>query len=298
MGRSYFLDKDIVIDRDNNVYLVYTNFNPPGYIFALKKYIFSGKGLWKGYERNLKQYGAINLAQSSQDFNEEPCYGASFPILLKSRILIHLKPEEFARELLKRSPRDGIEEKIIQIYGDLGILNFGVTGSVLIGIQHKDSDIDIVIYGSKSAEEFISNFEGYEPDTSWPIQASKDYSIPIDMAKKIYDKRTRGIFRGIKYSFLFVDEKPRKYCEKVCTPLGEFRDTGDLEGDVNALFYPSIASFTSTNIEAKIVSYEGIYNIIMYGKRKVKVKGVLMKCDEEYSILVGDKKIGGYILPL
>jgi Uncharacterized protein conserved in archaea len=102
MGRDYFFDRDIIIDKEGNVYTILTNYNPPGYVFAYLKYVYTGKGLWKGYERIFKKYGVHNLIKINQMFTFESCYDASFPIVLLSNISRHLKPEERLQEILKK----------------------------------------------------------------------------------------------------------------------------------------------------------------------------------------------------
>jgi Uncharacterized protein conserved in archaea len=58
------LDKDAVRDLSGDYYFLITNVAPPGYLFAYRKYTYTGRGLWRGYERVLPKYGVHNLASS------------------------------------------------------------------------------------------------------------------------------------------------------------------------------------------------------------------------------------------
>lgn len=301
MGRSYFLDKDIIVDKNQSIYVVFTNYNPPGYVFAYIKYVYTDKGLWKGYERVLPYYGVKNLLKLNQRFSYEPCYDVSFPILNFSEIRYHYKPEEKFEEILKKSSNTKLEVTMLEIISKIKLnLRIGISGSILLGIHHESSDIDFVIYGKKEIEDFINNFEGFEEDKDWIFETSKNYSLPIDLVKTLYTKKIRGVYKGVKYSFLFVDDQPWKYCENVCRRVGEIELEGEMSGgDVSSLIYPSSTVFYTEKDIYKIISYEGIFNYLMYKGGKAVVKGMLMLCKNgEKLIIIGDRDVGGYIRPI
>jgi predicted nucleotidyltransferase len=294
MGRGTFLDKDAVRDLSGDYYFLITNVAPPGYLFAYRKYTYTGRGLWRGYERVLPKYGVHNLASSPQEFRWEPCYGASFPVLMRSRVRDHMRPEDAFDRLLRNERKSHLSGILFSLLEGLPSLKLGVTGSILLGIEHSDSDLDLVVYGRKGAEDFMAQFTGREPDPQWIVETSENYNLPLDAVKSIYDRRVRGVHRGVRYSFLFVREGVEKYCEQVCESRGEVRTSGELEGDVEALFYPSRALMGGYTV----ISYEGIFSTVMYGRRRVKVRGVLMSCDGERRVVIGAREVRGYVLPV
>ncbi|WP_338599869.1 nucleotidyltransferase domain-containing protein [Sulfolobus tengchongensis] len=299
MGRGYFLDRDIIIDKENNVYTVLTNYNPPGYIFAYLKYIYTGKGIWNGYERVLKRYGIHNLIKVKQKFNFESCYDASFPIVNLSNIVKHLKPEEKLQEILSRSINDEILYRLIEIVEKyIRVDKVGVTGSILLNSYHKDSDIDLIIYGCKKTLDFMETFTGFEKDYEWIYEANENYGI--DFADILYDNRRRGVYKGKRVSILFVDDRPWKYCSDVCKKVGRIKFRATISGTCEALFYPSIANVISNNIYNvnKVVSYEGIFSSALFGEREVEIEGMLMKCQNENVVIIGDIDVRGYVKPL
>lgn len=300
MGRHYFLDKDAIRDKNDNIYFVFTNYNPPGYVFAYIKYVYTGKGIWKGYERVFKYYGVKNLLKLNQKFNYEPCYDVSFPIVNISEIKKHYRPEEKFDEILRNPHNTDVENVLLEIISRINLgLKIGIGGSILLGIHHKRSDIDFIIYGRRDIEEFINNFEGFEEDKDWVFETANNYSLPIDIVRSLYTKKIRGTYKSIKYSFLFVDDKPWKYCDRICKRVKEVEIDGEVESnDINALLYPSIVTFHSGNETYKVISYEGIFNYLLYKGGKVKVKGMLMSCkNDEKAIIIGDREIGGYVRP-
>jgi len=301
MGRDYFLDKDIIIGKDFNVYMVYGNINSYGYVYAYLKYVYTGKGLWKGYERAFKFYGIHNLMKISQSFLYEPCYDVSFPIILRSVIHMHLKPECKLKQIISRT-NNRLEEIAVEIYENIGIENMGITGSLLAGISHGKSDIDFVIYGAKNSMDFMNSFKGFEKDDEWIYETQKNYKISIEVAKELYDVRVRGVYKGIKYSFLFVNPFPQKYCDKVCKRVGEGEIIADISDNSNSLFYPSVVSLSNVSIvkgeyfPKVLVSYEGIYSTLLYKAKRIFARGMIMKCnDGEIRILIGDRDVNGYV---
>ncbi|MEM0288501.1 MAG: hypothetical protein QXD10_01105 [Metallosphaera sp.] len=294
MGRNYFLDKDAVIDKEDRIGFILTNENPPGYLFGYYKYIYTGEGMWKGYTRILKYYGVHNLMTSPQTFLIEPCYGVEFPVIYRSRIKSHLIPEEGLRKLLNNERKSIFTDTLFSLAGKISITRLGVTGSLLLGIEHKKSDLDLVIYGCKGAEDFLSEFNGFEKDLDWIRETSSNYSLELGSVNTLYDVRTRGVYRGIRYSFLFVDDKPAKYCEDVCKPLGVVDVIGEIKGDCRALFYPSVAELYSKEYY-QIVSWEGIYSMVLYKGGRAKIRGLELECLNGKKILIGDRNVKGYI---
>ncbi|MEM1625924.1 MAG: nucleotidyltransferase domain-containing protein [Sulfolobaceae archaeon] len=300
MARNYVLDRDILIDVNNNIYVALTNYNPYGYYFAYLKYTYTGSGIWKGYERVYRYYGVHNLIKLNQEFMFEPCYDVSFPILRWSKIRYHLKPEEFVEKFLKKSQNNLQEEILIEVLEKIGTKGVGVTGSLLAGISHKLSDVDIIIYGCKRSMEFIESFQGFQNDNEWIVETAENYKIDISLAKLLYDNRRRGIYKGVKISILFNSGETEKYCKKICRKLGKVKFLGNIEGDCKALFYPAEALVNESNDVKvdKIISYEGIFSSALFGNKRVYVEGMLMDCEDEKIVIVGDREIRGLIRPL
>ncbi len=293
MGREYFLDKDAIIDRQGNIGFVFTNQNPPGYVFGYTKYIYTGRGLWRGYERVLKYYGVHNLVDSPQKFSVEPCYGVEFPVISLSQVRKRLYPEEGFRKILSNERKVDLAP-LFSLLDKIPNIRLGITGSYLIGIEHANSDVDMVIYGCKDAYDFLSTFQGGSPDKEWVADTARNYSLEIEEVKSLYDVRTRGIYRGMKYSFLFVDDKPHPYCRDVCFPVREVTIQGEIQGDCRSLFYPAVAELYSRDYY-EIVSWEGIYSMALFKGGLARIRGLEMNCSGRRVILVGDRRVKGSI---
>ena len=73
----------------------------------------------------------------------------------QDRVSKHFRPREGLFRIRRRSSHDAVEAQLLVLLDQLdgaglNINNFGVTGSLLIGAQNADSDIDLVVYGRES----------------------------------------------------------------------------------------------------------------------------------------------------
>ena len=300
-----FLDHDQIIDKNGKIYVVIGNQHPAGEVFAYLKYV-RGEGKWRGYERVFKKYGAFRLLSLPQDFRYDSCLGTEVPYVKRSCITRHLIPEERAMELINNSG-DEVEEDAVSIITELMKLGeIGISGSLLPKIHREFSDIDIVVYGCKStlkiADELPSSFED---DPLIINEISIDYSINEELARKIYSRIRRGKFGKRRYSITYVDDIPKRYCNKVFYSVGEGEVEVEVEGgECNSLFYPSISNISRviSNIDKKLVqviNFEGIYSYALYRGGRLKVRGLLQRDEEgNHYILIGDKRIGGYVKPI
>lgn len=70
------------------------------------------------------------------------------------KIFRHHQPKNRLQTLLCKKAQDKVEQDLLDLcdlfkQGGLNLMQVGVTGSILIGAQNKDSDIDLVLYGRK-----------------------------------------------------------------------------------------------------------------------------------------------------
>ncbi len=105
-------------------------------------------------------YGKLNTAAANALLRASyPCYlhhsarmDAVIHAVPVERIHRHHQPRERLLEILAHPTQDAIEGKLLRLLkllmdGGLALDSFGVTGSLLLGCQTLDSDIDMVIYG-------------------------------------------------------------------------------------------------------------------------------------------------------
>ena len=293
------MDRDLVIDSEGRIYTVVGNSHPAGYVYAYLKYIPGEGGPWRGYRRVLRSYGIRNVLALDQEYVLDPRYGVTFPALRRSMIRKHLLPEDKAFQILRR-PEDELEERAAQILSVIGSTEVGITGSLLVGIHHSLSDVDVLVYGCKRALEVMEGFNGFEEDREWLSEGRLTYGI--DDPTPLYSKSRRGKFNGVKYSVNFVSYTPYNppgLCEKKGEQVVRTWIQG---GDCRSLFNPAIVDLYQVKVlgGAKVkpevlVTFEGVYSTLLFRGGEFQVKGMAMECDSENIMVLGDREVGGWI---
>lgn len=174
---------------------------------------------------------------------------------------VHIVPWEQVHEVLRPAERLSeiwcTDPRIEEITGTLlegGVAmdKIGITGSFLPGLQNRDSDIDLVVYGPEwfRAREIITNAKD---DPSSSIRHLDD-----DMWKRIYNKRVpeidleefkihelrkgnRGVVGDTYFDLLFVRD-----WDQINEPLGRGRDEGHMT--IEAVVTDSQLAFDSPAI--------------------------------------------------
>jgi len=144
-----FLPKDFIQTQEGLIFAVVSYQVHEGKVGCFLRYVAEGDK-WKkiGTEQAnqlLLQHYPHYLYQSDQ-------FDATFHAVELKDIVEHHQPEKRLVSVLQREARDHIEHKLQQLvpilvrYG-ANIDELGLTGSMLINQQGKNSDIDLVVYG-------------------------------------------------------------------------------------------------------------------------------------------------------
>lgn len=137
------------------------------------------------------------------------------------RIVRHYRPRERVRGLLRDGARDPIEEKALRwlrIVSGKGLdpARIGLTGSLLIGAQTADSDLDFVVYGREFFFEArrivrVSMEEGElaVPDEAAWRDAYARRGCALDFAEYVWHERrkfNKGLCAGTKFDISLIAE--------------------------------------------------------------------------------------------
>ncbi len=326
------IDHDIIIDRDLRVHVVFGSVHPPGRIFTYVKYIphntpGSGRhGPWRfrgvSLKRVMERYSVGHVERVIREHHEEhwdPVYGSEMPSIGYLDVMLHLAPEERAYEVYI-NPRDRLEEiaselmeSVARVAG-IRLGEIGIGGSVLGSFHSVEvSDIDLLIYGCRNAEEIYwkaeeigSPLSGKELER-WVKNIAALQRVSIDVARSMYSPYRRILFRGVETTFVFPED-PRRYGDEISINTGKCVEARlEIEGgQCRALQYPArtdvARTLEITGIEARIdevVSYEGTYSPILYRGGILRVKGLaqLVIPRNIYRIAVGTRECKGYVAP-
>lgn len=329
MIRREPLDHDMIIDRDLRIHIVIGSTHPPGRVFTYVKYIpapqknYEALWIFRGVPliRVLERYSAAHLEKISRYHREEwdPVYGARMPSIGYLDIKEHLLPEERALDVYIR-PRDSLEAIVsdlierIRDYVGIPMSSIGVGGSIL-GSFHVvgRSDIDLIIYGCRNAEEIYEKAQELGKPLSgevlerWAMNLSRLHSIPIEVARAMYSPYRRMIFSGVETTFVFPEDF-RRYGYEIIDSLGRCVEIrAEIPGgQCTSLQYPGRA-IISRVIDSpldmpkirEVVLYEGTYSPILYRGGIVKIYGLVQHVmpSSIYRIAVGTRECKGYVIP-
>ena len=283
-------DKRSIILRDLSIAVVVGYQHPPGEYVAYVKYVYTGKGLWNGYERVVKKYSPEDVMSGRIAF--DPNFGSEVPVVSVSEILEAPDPIKRMEEVVS-SPKDRHEFKALEVKEETS-LDLGIIGSLLLRIHHEGSDVDLAVYNNYfEAWELLKEL-GVE-DEQWILNVSERLGLPVEIVKEYYySKAIRSIWEDMPISFSYVK---RGYSERYGTfpkPLGEiFEGEVKLDDvDERTFIYPHLRK---GNIN--ILSFEGAYLRPLIECDTVWVRAPLFENETGTFVVLGTKEYRGIVKP-
>jgi len=218
----------------------------------------------------------------------------------------HFKPEETLAKLFKKSHLDSLQKKVVRFVSLLSDLsnasadNFGVTGSVLLGIHNPAfSDMDITVYGVENSFAVkdaltqahqnegskIKRFEG-ERLRQWYANKIENHPITLTEARQIYMRKWNiGVFDNTLFSVHPVkleEELTEKYGDRTYNPSGEVDMRAVVLDARDSIFLPAVYRVKEVEVKGRVevnieevVSYEGLYDSLAEKGETIEVRGKL-----------------------
>ncbi|MEM4165322.1 MAG: hypothetical protein QXJ86_05720 [Nitrososphaerales archaeon] len=93
----------------------------------------------------------------AQYYTFNPYYNRLLPIIPWSRVQRHFKPQDMVRVLRASHNLAGLRLKVLEFIeyisreADVPTDNLGISGSILLGLEEENSDIDLIVYGLKES---------------------------------------------------------------------------------------------------------------------------------------------------
>jgi predicted nucleotidyltransferase len=307
------VDGDTFITDEGFIFSVFGYEHPPGRVFAFLKYIparfktlFHIEFLerkWKHGKLELFRAEKLYTAQNYQTFlktfrRDFPSYVYFCPFRGKEIISAPLSnvkkvyvPRKCLQVLNRLKRKDGLQKMTLDfvdlVSGESGIpfCDFGVHGSVALGMHSDKSDIDIVVYGSR-------NFRKLEATIEKLVKAgtlSYVFGNRLDKARH---------FKGRYVNRIFMYNAIRKP-EEINTGYGAFKYTAiasvrfecTVKDDCEAMFRPatyeiencestdSASELSKDKIPKSVVSMIGCYRNIARRGDRIRVSGVLERVE-------------------
>lgn len=207
--------------------------------------------------------------------------------VLRDRISKHYDPRDRIQQMIQCSVRDSLEERslefldILRSATALPTADFGISGSMLVGLHAPSSDIDLVVYGKNSGPKVVqalqllqsenTSIRRYRPEELGKLRQSRLMSASMTLHHFIWHeqrKSLQGIFQGTEYFVRCVakhDESYERYGDNRYFPLGQVTIQAVIVDDSEAIFTPCkylindarITSGVKNIVPSQIVSFRG-----------------------------------------
>lgn len=335
-------DGDIIVAREGLVFYAFGYEHPPGRAFAFLKYIperlaerLAARQVdflplrWRYEDIMLlrpKELFSPSVWRATLDFlrAELPDYVFYCPFLGKEMISVPLEhasrvlvPSECLKALRVRRARDRLQEAALEMVELLSSASgvpeedFGLHGSLAMGMHGPWSDVDLVVYGSKAfraveaAVRRLAEEGELELETGDPLEARRGL---------------RGRFKGIRFVYTAVrkpDEIRWAYGSRAYFPLGQAELVCRVVCDEEAMFRPAIYQVTGCEAlgswgddwpkpsQISIVAcMVGLYRNAAKAGDKMRVRGTLERVvelatgREQYQVVVGSGRPDEFLNPL
>ncbi|MEM2935744.1 MAG: nucleotidyltransferase domain-containing protein [Candidatus Bathyarchaeia archaeon] len=332
-------DGDAFLTREGLLFYVFGYEHPPGRVFSFLKYIPSQlshlfplrylERTWKMGETELnrakKLYTAQNLQGILETFRRHfssyvyfcPFRGKeimSAPLSLIEKVF---DPKSCLQKIMEEGKRDPLQslafELVDLLSAEAGVSldDFGVHGSLALGMHTAESDIDLAVYG---AENFRL------------LEATVDKLVDEGLLSYVFTRkldrfrRHRARYRGKTFVYTAVrktEEITSNYGEHRYLPIKPVTFRCRITDDCEAMFRPAIyrvedyqpldptSELQARELPSQVVSMMGCYRNAARQGATIKVSGTLERVERietgetHYQVVVGTGTRGGeYLWPL
>ncbi|MCJ7721571.1 hypothetical protein MUO98_04110 [Candidatus Bathyarchaeota archaeon] len=329
---------DIIESTGNIVFDVKGLVHPPRRVVAFIRYVPDPNG---NRERDGKRYSKFYALAKRYDLlkREYPQYLVNDPVFntLLCEVPVddikqHYQPAQGLKNLRNRNNLDEAETVALQFMEILkenaGVQwsKLGVSGSILVKLHEAASDIDLVVYGSKTGYRVQAKMKEMFGDKNSQFKAydleglkelfdfrSKDTITSFeDFVRTDSRKISHGKFRGKHFFIRFVkdhNEISEQYGCIIYKPEGNARIKATVADDSEALFTPCTYKLANVKIVEgpkvepidKIVSFRGRFCEQAKSGEAVIAEGKLERVqqegkDDHFRLLLGSKPSDHMIL--
>ncbi len=143
--------KDFIVTEEGLAFAVVDNRVEEDKVLCFLRYVLEN-GTWR--KLSTETANARLQAHSPEYLHYSQVLDAQLHAVPQTNVVQHFKPERRLQALLKQADADEVIKDLqvfCRLLQDEGVQleNIGVTGSLIIGAQHADSDLDLVFYDRK-----------------------------------------------------------------------------------------------------------------------------------------------------
>jgi predicted nucleotidyltransferase len=310
--------------------------HPPERVIAYLRYVPDPAGDRQRADRRYRrvyhfsEQREIIAARYPDLIDYDPVLGVEVQSVARSHIDTVYDPVHFLRALRQNGPTGPVTDDalalavLIQEAAGVPWSSLGISGSVLVGMQRPESDVDLIVYGEESARAVYWALEDLMAVPAGAIGRPDDDELAIlhqahrpetplsfaDFARAQRRKVNEGCFRGRSVFVRFIKEQHEygeRYGDRRYRPLGPVTGQGIISDDRDAIFTPCRYELQEARILAgaqvadldAVVSYRGRFSDQARVGEQVEVRGTLEaveagKAPCRYQVVVGGRA-GDYL---
>jgi len=321
--------------NDGLLFEVKGNIHPRNKIIAYLRYIQDDEGD-RHLESGVKFRKVYNLIDRNEIlrtkyqqylwFDEKR--GREFQAVPIDRISFVLKPADGLRQLLDMGSHVTDLQKascslaeLLVNQADLDWSNIGITGSQLVGLSSQKSDIDLVVYGSKSARK-IHGLLKAKLNSLWEIEQYHGNRLKRHVKfrwekheqwmKALQMIESQKVFQGLFRSYDFFirtvklpEEMDYNYEDLVIRDEGTQKVSCVVVDDSDSIFTPCIYTVQSDEMTElqNLISFRGRFTEHVFAGEAVEARGRLevvtnSNTNESFTQLVLGEDPFDYLMPI
>lgn len=323
---------------DDLIFTVKGLLHPPGRAIAYLRYLPdpAGKRTRDGrrYRRvyHFQEQEAVLKACHPGYLAHDPVFGLRLQSVPRRRFRTIYDPRRYLAVLCGSRPCNSLEKDaltfatLLQRTAGVPWAHLGVSGSLMLGLQRPDSDLDLIVYGESAGrnvhrtllrlldrtdaglrrpnrEELAGLHRAHRPDTPLPF----DQFVRLQ-ARKANELRFRGRETFVRFVKLPNDVEER-YGERHFKPLGSAEIRAQVVDDSDAIFTPCHYAVTDATMAdgspltdlREVVSFRGRFSDQLRAGEWAAARGrlelVFQREIPRYHRLTVGGEAGDYLLP-
>ena len=254
-----------------------------------------------GWKKVATEAANAFLKQHHPDYlHYSPVLDAHLHAVALERIVKHHRPKQRLQQIMQANRLDAVERDLFQLCGllqqrGLDLAHTGITGSILIGVQQEQSDIDLVCYGRAvfhqcraMVRDLIALGQLQDLDDSDWQESYLRRSCELSYADYVWHERrkcNKAVINGRKFDLNFIDDMARVDAATY-QKCGAVTLQCRIVDDVHAFDYPAefkidheqfgtVVSFTATYtgqaVKGETVEVSGVVEQTPQGIKRIVV---------------------------
>ena len=308
---------DFVETKEGLIFDVKGNCHPPDRIISYVRYVPDERG---ERERGGIFYRKIYDLEERSKFLKEhyPHYVYFDPVFQREMqgvphelVKNVFYPSQKLKELMDR-PETDLEKCTVKLARllEVPLTSIGVSGSILVGLDTPESDIDLLVYGERNCIQAYKNLtqlreKGVITPFTEVKAKEKAYfrwgSVEENLVMLERKKVMHGLFQGKEYFFRFLKEESLPYGDIQYIPMHKAVLRAVVKDDTDSIFTPCCYRIIHSSIEGvdTLVSLRGRFCEQVQKGDSITARGsiekVVSNCDEYYQMMLGDTN--DYLVP-